>query len=401
MLNDAWLFLLILLAIIIGWLLGRRSQLTSADNAASLELNRRYYQGLNYLLNDKPDGALDSFIQALDVNSETLETHLAIGNLMRRKGEVERAIRIHQNLLARPSLSQEHLHQAHLELSRDYISAGLLDRAESLLLDLAQEAPELKEIAIHHLLEIYQDEREWQQAIETAKQLLPKKLLIKSLSPESTEIIRALAHFHCELAERQFQKNNMREARAYLKDALSYDRDCVRASLILGRIESQTGHYPQAVKAYRKVFQQNPKFVPEIIEPLKQCYQQLNKADEYHQFLRDCVARFPSSATVLALMEWIREQQGEEQAADFISQELTRRPSLRGLFKLVELHLDSSSGRAKENLEMLQLLIKQLLQEKPNYQCKHCGFSGKQLHWLCPGCKQWGEVEYIRGAEGD
>jgi lipopolysaccharide biosynthesis regulator YciM len=400
MLQTPWLFLLIVVAIACGWLLGRRSLWGQHKSEHGSSLSQQYYKGLNYLLNDQPDGALDSFIKALEVNSETLETHLAVGNLMRRKGEVERAIRIHQNLLARPSLEKEYLHQAHLELACDYISAGLLDRAEGLLLDLAQEAPELQAIARKYLLEIYQDEREWRSAIEVAKCLLPRKGLLKSPVGD-VAVATALAHYYCELAEEQLALRNIRDARNLLKDALSQDRDCVRASLLLGQLEMQTQHYQEAIKAYRKVVGQNPHFIPEILAPLKSCYEALNKPDSYRQFLQECVEQFPSSHSILALARWIKDQEGDEAATALVSKELQRRPSLKGLSELVNLHLSGSEGRAKENLSILQLLIEQLIKDRPSYQCKHCGFTGKKLHWLCPSCKQWGQVEYIRSAEGD
>ena len=169
--NDLGIFFLLFLAIAIGWLLGRRSSTAPVNSPA---LPSQYYKGLNDILDGRPDGAIDSFINALEVNTETLETHIALGNLLRKKGEVERAIRIHQNLLARPSLPRSQVHQAHLELARDYISAGLLDRAERLLLDLVDESPEQRRTAHLHLLEIYQSERDWLRAIEVASELLPR-----------------------------------------------------------------------------------------------------------------------------------------------------------------------------------------------------------------------------------
>ena len=174
--NDYLVFGLFFVAIVIGWTLGRRSQKKAVVN--SPDLPSQYYKGLNYLLDGKPDGAVDAFINALEVNSETLETHIALGNLLRKRGEVDRAIRIHQNLLARPSLPRTQVHQAHLELARDYISAGLLDRAERLLLDLVQESPDQRRASQWHLLDIYQSEREWQKAIDTAADLLPRKSLL-------------------------------------------------------------------------------------------------------------------------------------------------------------------------------------------------------------------------------
>lgn len=396
---DSWLLLLLFCAIAIGWLLGRHARRSQAEDLVTL--HPKYYRGLNFLLNDQADNSLDAFVDSLEVNSETLETHLAVGNLMRRKGEVDRAIRIHQNLLSRPSLPRSHLHQAHLELARDYISAGLLDRAERLLKDLIEEAPSLRLIAMKHLLEIFQDEREWQEAIDLARQLLPKRSLLKSTPPVDQDVIIALSHYCCELAELSLAKNDYYSARSALKQALGYDRNCVRASLLMAEIECQTENYAKAIKNLRKVCDQDPVFIPEALPMLQRCFQQLDNHSDYLEFLTDALDEHPSATLLLALADEIKMQQGDNAAADFISEKLRQRPSLRGLARLVELHIDNSDQRAKDSLSILQLLIEQLLQSKPQYQCSRCGFSGKHLHWLCPGCKQWGQVKAIRGAEGD
>ena len=399
MIVDSWLFIVLFAAIAIGWLLGRKGRLTRADDSTSL--HHQYYKGLNFLLNDQPDGALDAFIEALEVNSETLETHIAVGNLMRRKGEVERAIRIHQNLLARPSLPRVHLHQAHLELARDFISAGLLDRAERLLQDLIEEAPELRNVAMRHLQEIYEDEKEWQQAITVARQLLPKRSLLKTTPPADKSITVALSHYCCELAKLARDKNDYQSARSQLKQSLAYDSRCVRASLLMADIEYRTGHYERAIKYLRRVRDQDPVFIPETVELLNACFEQIGKPEGFYRYLMDSLDESPSVSVLLTLVEHISSEKGDEEAGKFLGQALKKRPSLRGLAKLVELHILNSEGRPKENLTILQLLIEQLMQSKPQYKCGHCGFSGKRLHWSCPGCKQWGQVKAIRGAEGD
>ncbi|EAW30350.1 TPR domain protein [marine gamma proteobacterium HTCC2143] len=399
MIADSWQFILVFIAIAIGWLLGRGSRVSDVgDNAP---LHREYYKGLNYLLNDQPDNALDSFITSLEVNSETLETHIAVGNLMRRKGEVDRAIRIHQNLLSRPSLPRVHLHKAHLELARDFISAGLLDRAERLLKDLIEEAPELREISLRLLLEIYQDEKEWVEAIGVARQLLPRRSLLKAASPADKSVVLALSHYCCELAKRALDKDEYQVARTHVKKALSYDRNCVRASLLSADIEFQVGHYNWAIKSLRKVRYQDPAFIPETMELLNASYEQLDQIDEYYRYLIETLDYSQSVSSLLSVVENISRTQGDTAAGEFLGQQLTRSPSLRGLAKLVELYIANSDGGSKDNLNVLQLLIEQLMRSKPQYQCHHCGFSGKRLHWLCPSCKQWGQIKAIRGAEGE
>lgn len=397
--NDLAFYALLVIAIAIGWFLGRRN---TKPLAATPELPSQYYRGLNYLLDGRPDGAIDAFINALEVNSETLETHLALGNLLRRKGEVDRAIRVHQNLLARPSLPRAQVHQAHLELARDYISAGLLDRAERLLLDLVAESPEQRRASQRHLLEIFQSEREWEQAIAVARELLPRKSLLGGAAPAATgetgqDVSLALAHYYCELASDQLEAGDLAAARDSLQHALGYDKHCVRASITLGDVERRAGNYKQAVKALRKVRLQDADFVPETIGLLRECYRELGDKKSLRTYLRECLESNPSAPLVVAVAEDLRDTKGDEAAEEFLSSQLAARPSLRGLARLINLQLDVTEGKARDNLGLLQVLVERLIEERPAYRCGHCGFAGRQLHWYCPGCKYWGTMKTIRG----
>lgn len=396
LLSDLLLLSLLVLAVACGWWLGRR-QRGQAQPAATQQY---HYQGLNYLLNEQNDAALDQFINALEVNAETLDTHLAVGSLMRRRGEVDRAIRIHQNLLSRPSLPQAYQQQAHLELARDFIAAGLLDRAERLLEDLQAQAPQMRPVAMRHLIEIYQDEKEWQQALDTGKQLLPRRSFL-SAEAADPELLCALAHYCCELAELAQADNDIRQARIHLQQALDYDRGCVRASLLLAQIEAEAGRCRQGIKALRAIRRQDPDLLPEALTLLRQLHQQDNSLPEYRQFLDDCLQQQPSATLLLALADEIQHAEGEQQAIAFISAQLQQRPSLRGLSRLVQLQLQQTGNEARQNLGLVQDLIAQLLSRKPRYRCQHCGFAGRHLHWLCPSCKRWGEIKPVRGAEGD
>jgi lipopolysaccharide biosynthesis regulator YciM len=397
--NDLLIFLLLFSAVGIGWLLGRRSVSAAANKADS---SRDYYQGLNYLLDGRPDGTADSFIDGLEVNSETLETHLSMGNLLRKRGEVDRAIRVHQNLLGRPSLPRSQVHLAHLELARDYISAGLLDRAEGLLLALVDESAEQRVVACRHLLEIYQSEREWQRAIDVAESMLPKKKLLlgSSLSEGQgqggQQVGVALPHYYCELAEEKILAGEVQIARSLLDKALVWDKQCVRASLMLGEVEYKVGHYPQAIKALRRVKRQDPDYLPETVVLLRQCYQQIDDEKSLKIYLEECFGSDPSPNLLLAVAEDICETGGKESAAEFLSGQLADQPSLRGLAKLINLQLDFTDGPGRDNLGLLQVLVNRLISERPIYRCGHCGFSGRQLHWFCPGCKYWGTLKSIR-----
>ena len=408
MLQDFGLLFLLLLAIAIGWWLGRRSLTSRGGGSMS-----QYYRGLNYLLDEQPDSELDSFIESLPVNSETLETHIAVGKLMRRKGEVERAIRIHQNLLARPTLPRRHLHHAHLELALDFIKAGLFDRAERLLKDLIEESPQQKHTARRHLMEIYQAEKEWQKAIDEAKSLLPKRSLLKAPPPADSTVVVALSHYYCEMAEQALAKNNFQDARGLLKEALTNDKSCVRASLKLAEVEYQTGNYRQAIKSLKRVKNQDAAFVPETLERANACYKKLGDDAGFDGYLDDCLAhasdlRSVNLRVLLAKIKLTADKRGERAASELLYDQLKIKPSPDGLVKLIELHIVSaeqdlrqalssqSLQQLKADLNKQRQLLAQLSEQGSSYQCQQCGFFFRQLHWLCLGCQQWGCVKPAR-----
>lgn len=392
---DNWLlYLLILAAIAIGWWLGRRER-KNQTTTDQQKLSRDYFQGLNYLLNEQPDRAISTFIQALEVNSDTIETHLALGSLLRRRGEVDKAVSVHQNLLARPQLNRATSLYVQLELARDYLLAGLLDRAEKLLLDLIEESGEAREPGLKLLLEIYQQERDWERAIEVASKL-PSK------GSDGFEVKRSLAHLYCELSQVALEAGDYSLAKQQILRAFAHDNNCVRASLLRGRVEYQLGHMKDAIKALKKIRLQNGTFVPESLDLLIKCYQQGGgKQKELRDYLHQCLHETPAISVVFTLAKSIRADQGDEAVARFISDHLKKNPTIRGLTQLIDLHIDNAHGIARENLAILRSFTEALVADKPVYQCEECGFAGKKLHWLCPSCKKWGSVIPIYGLEGE
>ncbi len=397
--NDLLLFGLLFAAAGIGWFAGWRGYGASVSGDPQRQHSSQYYQGLNYVLDGRPDEAIDAFITALDVNDETLETHITLGNLLRRRGEVNRAIRIHQNLLGRPTLPQSQVHQAHLELAKDYIAAGLLDRAERLLLDLVKESPEQRRNSQHYLLEIYQSERDWPRAIDVATELLPrKKHRDVGSSPDDGRwqpVHIALAHCCCEQAVDSQAKGELTEAGVLLDQALAYDSHCVRASIMQGELACRQGDYLRAVQALRQVQQQDPEFIHETIPTLRECYQQLGDEAALRSYLNACLDRGASAPLVLAVAEELYLARGSEEAAAFLTERLSGQPSLRGLKRLIALQIETSERGAREGLEQLKVVVERLIEERPAYRCEVCGFSGRHLHWHCPGCKRWGTMKAV------
>ena len=392
--SNPLLYVLFLAAIAIGWWLGRRSR-KHAGGKDQHKLSRNYFQGLNYLLNEQPDRAISAFIQALEVNSDTIETHLALGSLLRRRGEVDKAVSVHQNLLARPQINRETSHYVQLELARDYLLAGLLDRAEKLLLDLIEENGKAREPGLQLLVEIYQQEREWEKAIAVASKLPTK-------GKDSDAVRRSLAHLYCELGQAALDSGDYRLAKQHILRAFTHDRNCVRGSLLLGGLEYQLDHVKDAIKALKKVRMQNGTFVPESLDLLIKCYERDGGSQkDLRDYLHQCLSETPPISIVLALARSLREDEGDEAVARFISGHLKENPTIRGLTRLIDLHIDNAHGIAKENLAILRSFTEALVADKPVYRCEECGFSGKKLHWLCPSCKRWGSVMPIYGLEGE
>lgn len=381
---------LLFIAVVSGWLLGRRSVQSEKDKTR-IALHPDYFKGLNYVLNEQPDKAIEVFVKMLEVDSETVETHLALGNLFRRRGEVDRAIRIHQNLIARPSLENEQRAMALLELGMDYMRSGLLDRAESLFNELIEMGVYRKQ-AYRELLEIYQQEKDWEKAISTARKL-------ENVSAES--LAHVIAQFYCEQASDFLKDGKETQFREQIKKALNNDPDCVRASIMTGEQEWSSGNVEKALKAYSKVESQDIDFIPVVIMPMHECYQKLNRLDEFVGFLQNITEQTGSITGLLTLVRLIAARDGHEEATKFITAELKKRPSVRGVDRLLEFVLHNTDGETRDSIMTIKDLTGELLKDRSAYRCSQCGYEAKILHWQCPGCKNWSSVKPIYGIEGE
>lgn len=373
---------LVLLCIGIAWYLGYRARPQEEFSEGKNTLPRDYFIGLNFLLNEETDKAVDIFIKMLEVDSDTVETHLAVGKLFRRRGEVDRAIRIHQNLIARPQLERVYREQSLYELGQDYLSAGVLDRAERIFLELVG-AKSHSAQALRTLLDIYQQEKAWESAIDTAQKF--EAVTRQNMQP-------VIAHHYCELADIAYARNEINLTLDYLDKSISADPACVRASLLQARIKMDAGEYKAALRILKRIKDQNPNYLSEALDMLASCYEHLDQKEELVDYLKELADKYPRIPVVLILTEQIRRFRSEEVAIHFVADYVRRYPSLRGLYSLVNLYLSNTEGRAKDDLHLLEKLMQKVLANKPDYQCNSCGFAGKSLHWHCPGCKQWGTI---------
>jgi lipopolysaccharide biosynthesis regulator YciM len=327
----------------------------------------------------------------LEVDSDTVETHLALGSLFRRRGEVDRAIRIHQNLIARPQLSILERKEALLALGQDYLSAGLFDRAERVFIEAVDIGDRNETQSLRGLLAIYQQEKAWEKALDVIKKL--EVVTQQSMHVES-------GHYYCEIAEQAVKKNQVDKAYQAIKLALQTDKGSVRANLIFADLEIKHQRFSAAIRALKQIPKQNPEYMQEMIERLVFCYEKLGHLDECINYLEELIIDHPRTSAIIVIAEQLKEQKSKDDAIDFVSSQLARYPSIRGLNQLIAWHLESASGKVREQLQMLYDITTKFLEKKPIYRCEQCGFSGKLLHWNCPSCKQWGRIKPINGLEG-
>ena len=348
----------------------------------SRALPRSYFKGLNFLLNEQPDKAIEAFLEAAKVDPETIELHFARGSLFRRRGETDRAIRVHQNLIdrdaSRSQLSDEQRLHALSELGQDYLNAGLLDRAEDIFVKLRGTARD--EEALKFLLEIYQQEKEWGKAISIAQAM-----------PNHSDHLwqKAIAEFYCELASGEMLHGRQLEARQRLDEALAANRKCVRAAILLGELEFNAARYDEAIEAWKRIEQQMPVYLALVADKLVEAHAKAGREEQGIQLLRGYLERHPSLDMLDAVFQAEIKGGGPESAYKLVREELRRNPTLLGLDKLLEAQVLVAPPERRADLELVKNLIHNHTRRVARYRCDSCGFKARQFHWRCPACGGW------------
>ncbi|MCX7896646.1 MAG: lipopolysaccharide assembly protein LapB [Rhodocyclaceae bacterium] len=374
---EPWWLLALPLFFALGWLAARIDLKQLIDE--SRRLPRSYFAGLNFLLNEQPDRAIDAFLEAARATPDTVELHFALGNLFRRRGEIDRAIRIHRHLLERAeTLSEEQRLAALAELGHDYLKAGLLDRAEETFLELRMTARH--EEALRALLEIYQQEKEWRKALRLAQEMP---------SGGSHLWQREIAHFHCELAERAIVEGRHEEAEDELKAALSAHRQCARATLLSGQLAARRGDLEEALKIWQRIEQQNPAYLALAAPDMLGAWRALGREREGVHALKHYLERYPSLDLLDLAFEAALAGEGVEAAYLIVKNELRRNPTLSGLDRLLEAQVLLAPPERRHDLELIKSLIHHHTRRIVRYRCQECGFKARQFHWRCPACASW------------
>jgi len=396
--TDFLLFLLLLIALAAGWHLGRRStglQLHMAGKRGQSAPDKDYFVGLNYLLNDEPDDAIDIFTDFLEINAKTLDTYIALGKLLRRRGKVDQSITIYQELLGKGIFGESAIHEIKLNLVQSYIAAGLLDRAEFILDEFKKSTGAVKSRALEYAISLAQQEKEWEKGIAAILDL------IRIISGERRESLQLQAsHFYCELALSDMARGHAARARTNLKLASDMDRMNPRVSMLRGELEMQYGNDREAIKYLLRVNKQDSLFLAEVFPRLVDCYRKAGKEKALRKFVEECMETNSSTSVVLGISMFLRQERGLDAAREYLEHKLGAKSSLRLLYSLLKLDDDTLSTDHGHRGQVLELLG-EYLETQPQYQCHNCGFELKTLHWLCPSCAEWGTVRHLTGILGE
>ncbi|MDQ7990406.1 MAG: lipopolysaccharide assembly protein LapB [Candidatus Dactylopiibacterium sp.] len=344
----------------------------------SRKLPRSYLSGLNFLLSEQPDKAIDAFLEAVRIDPQTVELHFALGNLFRRRGELDRAIRIHQSLLDREDINDEQRLQALQELGEDYLKAGLLDRAEDVYVKLR--GTSRSEAANDALLEIYQQEKNWQRAIDIARDM-PRR------GSHRWEV--DIANFYCEMAAAELAHSRFDAAMGYIDDALETNRRCVRASLLRGDVHAAMGRDAEALTAWQGIGQQEPSYLSLVAVRMMDACKRLDCEEKGARFLRTHLDQTPSLDLLEIVFKWEMEKHGAEAAYSLVRNEIARNPTMLGVEKLLEAAVHTVDGEHKNDVELIKGLVHGHTRKVARYCCKDCGFKARQFYWRCPACGGW------------
>lgn len=375
------LWLLFLIAIAAGYGIGRLDRRRRQKQKIT-KLASEYSKGINFLLNEQPDQAIEVLTESLAVSENTLETHLALGRLFRRRGELDRATRIHQNLLESTEAGSPLYDEVLFELGQDYLAAGVFDRAEQYFSVLSKKHDRFQAKALRALLQIYEQEKDWHSALAAGD----------ALRKSSPDIAPVLAHYCCQMAERQLGTDNDRPARRLLKRALDYDKQSARAWMLLARLEARQGDSKAALSAYLSLFSIDAALFDDVLDEVETVYRHQRGETEWLRFLADSCVSSPSTNRVLRLASGLEKHYGEEEASKLLAAYMDENPSIQGLHQFIDLAKQGEEDSLRESLLHLSRMAKKLPSEHAHYLCRQCGYISSQLYWHCPSCKQWGTI---------
>ena len=378
--DPVWLLIFLPIAATSGWYVARFGW--RQPSRAEKRLPTTYYRSLNYLINEQHDKALGVLIEALEEHEETIEIQLALGSLFRRRGEVERATQVHQNLVARSGLEPKQRLHALFELSQDYYKAGLLDRAENLLVEVST-SEEFAESGYRLLVQIYEQEKEWESAVAAASKLC---------KASGEDLSGLIAQFLCELGDLSMTAGKYSECEGYVKEALGVDTDCVRALIQSGRLYAIRGQHRSAIAAWTKIVDRYPEMAVDVVDLVRSSYESLNLNEGYRQFLESTIQRNDDFRLVLSLVDLLNDLGQVEHARRYLVEWIQKNRTLEPLYNLLQSQGNEDGKQKAVDVGLVSQLISRVVAGKGGYECHRCGFRAKAMHWQCPGCRNWNTI---------
>lgn len=371
---EYWWLIALPLFFALGWVAARIDIQQLLSETTSLPA--AYFKGLNFLITDQHDKAIEAFTEAVQANSESLELHFALGSLFRRSGEVDRAINLHLSLLDRKELPAQQRQAIKAELAQDYLKAGLYDRAEELFSSL--DSSRYQQPALRALLEIYIREREWQRAIKSATEL-------ERISGVSFR--KEIAQFYCEMAVKSILDQDLHTARHELEMALDANKNCVRANMMLGEMEYSVKAHKIAIGFWKRIEFQKPEFLGLVAPKLLNSYRELGELEQGVELLKQYFHKYKLPSLLNVVFDITLAEQGADTASKMALDELERKPSLQTLEHLLKARSLQAAPPADNGL--IQQTIRYAVGNRSAYCCEQCGFKARNFHWQCPACNAW------------
>jgi len=391
-----WLFVAAVIFFALGWL-GAKFDVKRLLTE-SRELPLAYFRGLNFLLNEQPDRAIEALIEASRQHPEAIELQFALGSLFRKRGEIDRALRVHKDLSERSGLSEQQRVGALYETALDYHKSGLLDLAEKVLVEILdrRRATDLqRQDVLELLLNLYQQERNWRRAVDIAR------MLDADLPASRRRYASTIANFYCELAIELRSRGELEEALVQLDRALAESPNCVRANLLKGEWYVDDGQPTRAVETWHLVEQQDPAYLGLAAEQLLTAYEAMSKLDEGIADLRRLHLHYPALDLLNALFKATLKSAGPEAAYVLVKADLHTNPTLVGLDRMLDAQVLAATDEIRPDLQMISALVHSHASRLAVYLCKNCGFKAKQFYWHCPACGGWDTFPPRRTAEYD
>tara|TARA_R110002167_G_scaffold186072_16_gene386984 strand:- start:2126 stop:3304 length:1179 start_codon:yes stop_codon:yes gene_type:complete len=382
--DNLLLLLLCFGSLFVGWVLGFSYRRKKGMQEKSLNLPFDMKHRLQLLFDSYSDESIDRFIQSLEVTPETLSLHISIGKHFRAQGEVEKAILVHQNLLSHPELSSRASEGIVYELAKDYKAAGLFDRAQALLLQL-KDSRQFSVKSLKLLLDIYEVEKDWHTALAEVSRVDLKK---------HEDIALRVAQYHCEIADKNCREGLARESIANYKQALAIYKECFRAHLGLARAAFNGGDYSIAINHLKLLIATSPEQIIFALPLLLEVTIETNSFVSHQQYLSRLLADTGQVPVMLAIVDSMKEEGDTKKAVSFLFKYLQECPSLTVLDRFFRLN-ELSEYSFQELVQLMVRVLDAVQFNKQEYKCTSCGFSGRQVHWLCPSCKSWQTINPV------